>query len=118
MSVSSRTPPAPAMLRLVQMAVIDRWRATGEDLYREVARLVDLEPGQEVIVAGCGRGVTAEWLATRTGAVVTGVDPDADDVERAESRVRSSGAPLQLAYQQAALDDLPYESGVFDAAIG
>ncbi len=113
---TSPAPPAPAVLRLVQMAIIDRWRATGEDLYREVARLAELERGQEVIVAGCGRGVTTEWLAQRTGASIAGIDPDEDDIAHADERARSAGLPL--AYQQGALDDLPYESSVFDAAIG
>jgi len=114
-----RTPPAKAVLRLVQMAVLDRWRATGEDLYREVAQLADMQEGQEVIVAGSGRGVTTEWLATRTGASVTGIDSDPEDVERAEESARSeTAAALHLSYQQGPLDDLPYESNVFDVAIG
>jgi SAM-dependent methyltransferase len=107
------------------MAVLDRWRATGEDLYREVAQLAQIQEGQEIVVSGSGRGVTTEWLATRTGASVTGVDPDIEDIERAEDAARNSSAvssagtaPLQLTYQQAPLDDLPYESNVFDVAIG
>ncbi|MEO6779214.1 MAG: methyltransferase domain-containing protein [Gemmatimonadaceae bacterium] len=116
MADGNRTTPAPAVLRLVQMAIIDRWRATGEDLYREVARLADIEAGQEIVVAGCGRGATTEWLARRTGASVTGVDPDDEDVTQAEEHARETG--LGLSYQHAELDDLPYESGVFDAAIG
>lgn len=109
-------PPVPAVVRLVQMAIIDRLRATGEDLYREVARMAELESGREVVVAGCGRGSTTEWLARRTGAAVTGIDPDGADVQIAECRARDAG--LQLTYQQGRLDDLPYESNVFDAAIG
>ncbi len=116
MSEGNRTTPAPAVLRLVQMAIIDRWRATGEDLYREVARLAEIAQGQEIVVAGCGRGVTTEWLAHRTGASVTGVDPDDDDIHQAEEHARETG--LGLSYQHAALDDLPYESNVFDASIG
>lgn len=100
------------------MAVLNRWRATGEDLYREVARLAELGAGQDVLVAGCGRGVTTEWLATRTGAALTGVDSDPADIERAEERARTISDPLPLTYQQAFLDDLPYESSVFDAVIG
>jgi hypothetical protein len=46
MADGNGTTPAPAVLRLVQMAIIDRWRATGEDLYREVVRLADIERGQ------------------------------------------------------------------------
>ncbi|HEY7897069.1 MAG TPA: methyltransferase domain-containing protein [Gemmatimonadaceae bacterium] len=116
MAEANRTRPAPAVLRLVQMAIIDRWRATGEDLYREVARLADIESGQEIVVAGCGRGVTTEWLARRTGASVTGVDADDEDIAQAEEHARE--ASLALSYQHSELDDLPYESDVFDAAIG
>jgi len=116
MDEGKRATPAPAVLRLVQRAIIDRWRATGEDLYREVARLADIETGQEIVVAGCGRGVTTEWLAHRTGASVTGVDPDEEDVSQAEEHARETG--LALSYQHAELDDLPYETNVFDAAIG
>jgi SAM-dependent methyltransferase len=98
------------------MAIIDRWRATGEDLYREVASLADLTKGQEILLAGCGRGITTEWLARRTGASVTGVDPDEEDIALAEEHARDTG--LALSYQSSALDDLPYESAVFDASIG
>ncbi|NUQ21793.1 MAG: hypothetical protein HOQ09_12665, partial [Gemmatimonadaceae bacterium] len=54
MSGAGRIPPAPAVLRLVQMAVMGRWRATGEELYREVATLTEAAPGREVLVSGCG----------------------------------------------------------------
>jgi ubiquinone/menaquinone biosynthesis C-methylase UbiE len=100
------------------MAILDRWRATGEDVYREVARVADLSAGQDVLVAGCGRGVTTEWLAARTGAEITGVDPDPDDIQRAEERIPTSSTPLLLTYQHAQLDDLPYETNVFDVSIG
>jgi len=100
------------------MAILDRMRATGENLYREVVRLAEVQPGQEVIVAGCGPGVITEWLARRTGAVVTGVDPDAEDIARAETRLAAEPAGQGPGYHQAPLDDLPYETGVFDTAIG
>lgn len=118
MSSTPRVPPAPAVLRLVQMVVLGRWRATGEDLYRELARLVEAGPGKEIVVSGCGDGVTTEWLATRTGAGITGVDPEADRIEAAEERARRHPPPLSLTYQQSALDDLPLETAVFDCAIG
>lgn len=108
----------PAVLRLVQTAVLGRWRATGEDLYREVARLTEAGPGREVLVAGCGSGAAAEWLALRTGSAVTGVDPDAESIARAEEHARRLGVPVALHYQQSALDDLPHEDAVFHIAIG
>jgi len=118
MSASERVPPAPAVLRLVQMAVLGKWRATGEELYREVARLIDAEPGREVLVSGCGDGVTTDWLAGRTGATVTGVDPDPVRIEEAERRAREAARGSTLSYQPGKLEDLPYEDAVFDAAVG
>ena len=113
-----RIPPVPAVLRLVQRSVLGRWRATGEELYREVAALTDAAPGREIIVSGCGEGATCEWLARRTGAAVTGVDPVPAHVEHAELRARQMPVSLPPQYEHAQLDDLPHESAVFDAAIG
>ena len=110
-------PPVPAVLRLVQSVMQGRWRATGEELYREVAALTEARIGAELLVSGSGDGVTAEWLAARTRAAVIGVDPDAGRVARAESRARSTGGHAP-SYEVAPLDDLPHESSVFDAAIG
>jgi SAM-dependent methyltransferase len=115
---SPRVPPVPAVLRLVQGAVLGRWRATGEDLYREVARLGEAGPRREILVAGCGTGAAAEWLAVHTGAAVTGVDPDAESITAAEARARTLDPVPPLHFEQSSLDDLPYEDAVFDVAIG
>jgi SAM-dependent methyltransferase len=114
-------PAAPAVLRLVQELVFGRWRSSGEALYREVASLVGVGPGQEVLVSGCGDGTSCEWLARRTGAAVSGVDPDADRVEVADARARDRaerGEALPLSFQQAPYEDLPQETAAFDAAVG
>ena len=111
-------PPVPAVLRLVQRSVLGRWRATGEELYREVAALLEARSGTEVLVSGCGEGVTCEWMARRTGAAVTGVDPVQERVERAEARARALVPAIPVQYEHAPLDDLPHESAVFDAAVG
>lgn len=114
----SRIPPVPAVLRLVQTAVLGRWRVTGEDLFREVALLTEAGAGREMLVSGCGSGVLTEWLALRAGASVTGVDPDADAIERADAQARALAPAVSLHYEQAPLDDLPHETEVFDVAIG
>jgi ubiquinone/menaquinone biosynthesis C-methylase UbiE len=102
----------------VQLAVLGRWREAGEELYRAVADVTGAAQGQEVLVAGCGDGVGAEWLATRTGASVTAVDADQTRIERAERRCRASPRRLSLSYQHAALDNLPHETAVFDVSVG
>jgi SAM-dependent methyltransferase len=110
----------PAILQLVQMVMLGRWRATGEDLYREVADLTEAKAGTDLLVAGSGDGVTAEWLAARTGASITGVDPDRRRIARAEARRAKSASAGggRLSYEVAPLDDLPHETAVFDAAVG
>jgi SAM-dependent methyltransferase len=115
---TGRIPPVPAVLRLVQRAVLHRWQATAEDLYREVAALVEAVPRMEIVVSGCGEGDTSQWLAEHTGAAVTGVDPDAGRIAVAEARSREPEAKARVHYEHAPLDDLPHETGVFDVAIG
>src|SRR3954469_17716211 len=112
------SPPVPAVLRLVPMVMLGRWRATGEELYREVADLPEAAAGTELLVSGCGEGVTAEWLAARTGATVRGVDPDPARIASAEQRVRASSSGNAVTFEVAPLDDLPHETAVFDAAVG
>ena len=101
----------------MQLATVGRWRATGEELYREVADLIEAGSGTELLVVGCGEGITAEWLAQRTGAAVTGVDPDSTRIAQAEARRRDSASESIVAFEAAPLEDLPHETAVFDAAV-
>lgn len=117
MSDALHPPPVPAVLRLVQGVVAGRWRATGEALYREVARIIEAGPGRDVLVVGAGEGVTAEWLAVRTGANVLAVDDDHERVDRAERRRRAAKVPPPVAIELSPLTDLPHENAVFDAVI-
>lgn len=118
MSAANRNSPVPPVLRVVQQAILGRWRATTEDLYREIVRLTSLKPGSEVVVAGSGDGRVTEWLALRAGIAATGVDPDAESVADAELRARALELDRPIHYETAPLDDLPHETDVFDAGIG
>lgn len=115
--MSLTSPPVPAVLRLVQTVVAGRWRATGEELYREVARLVEEAPGKEVLVVGCGEGVVVEWLAARTGASIIGTDTSRERIARAERRCRELGSHLHVSYETTPYEDLPHENAVFDVVI-
>ncbi len=117
-SSASPNPPVPAVLRLVQQAVLGRWRATSEDLYREMVRLTSLTAESEVVVSGCGDGAVTQWLALRTGAAVAGVDPDAESIALAEDRARELALTKPIHYETAALDDLPHADAVFDVGVG
>jgi SAM-dependent methyltransferase len=118
MSATPRPSPVPAVLRLVQEAVLGRWRATSEDLYREVIRLTGFTADQEMVVVGCGEGDVTESFAMRTGGAITGVDPDREVIAAAESRARDLQPPKPIHYELGALDDLPHQDAVFDVAVG
>ena len=71
-----------------------------------------LTPGDNVLDVGCGPGaLTAELVARLGTASVSAVDPSEPFV--AATRARHPGIDVQLA----AAEELPYDDGVFDAAL-
>lgn len=77
---------------------------------------VGLRPlkGLTVLDIGCGGGLVAEPLA-RLGAVVTGIDPAAENVEAA--RRHAEGQPLSVSYRAARVEDLAAEGARLDAVV-
>lgn len=75
-----------------------------------VWRLLELEPGTEVLDVACGHGRIANRLAER-GAGVTGLD--ADPFFLARAREAGSGAE----YVEGDMRELPFEDASFDAAL-
>jgi len=108
----------PSLLGLARLRPRNAFPPGGEELYRHVARLVELGPDREFLVVPCGQAVTAEFLARTTGATGSGVDPDAELIARAAERAKEAGLASGLHYESAPLEDLPYQDAVFDVAIG
>lgn len=73
-------------------------------------RLLELEPGAEVVDVACGHGRIANLLAGR-GAVVTGLD--ADPFFLAKAREAGSG----VEYVEGDMRALPFGAASFDAAL-
>jgi len=105
------------MLDLVRLSPRAIFPPGGRELYRQIALLTDMGPGQEVLVAACGAGVTLEYFVKEYGVQGSGVDVDAHLIERAESRTRDEGLHGQLQFQQSSMDSLPYRDGIFDVSI-
>jgi SAM-dependent methyltransferase len=109
---------APTHLDLARLAPRRLLSSATDDLYRHIARLVELGPDSEFLVASCGRGLAAQLLVETTGAAGAGVDPDPALIELASARAREAHLTGRLHYEAAPLDDLPYQDAVFDVAIG
>lgn len=69
--------------------------------------------GLRVLDIGCGGGLLAEEFAA-LGCNVIGIDPSPGSVEVAAEHARSRG--LRIEYMQGRGEELPFETGRFDAA--
>ncbi|MFD9706137.1 class I SAM-dependent methyltransferase [Lentzea sp. NPDC059081] len=80
-------------------------------VHGEMVALAELGTGHQVLDVGCGTGNLLR-AAGRSGAGLTGVDPDLKLLARAERRLRRAGvkARLDRGYAQ----ELPYPDASFD----
>lgn len=106
------------MLDLVRLSRRRLFPPGGRDLYRQIALLGDMSPGEEVLDAPCGAGVTLEYFVRERGVVGSGVDYDPFQIERAEERAREEGLVERLHFQEASMDALPYRDEIFDVVVG
>jgi SAM-dependent methyltransferase len=106
------------VLELVRLSPDPVFPPGGEALYRQIALQTELQRGQVVLDAACGRGVTTEFIAATYGDETHGFDPDPALVEEADRRTRAAPSADLLHFTDGDLDDLPYQDGIFDLAIG
>lgn len=97
-----------------------RWflSASTRDLYRHVARLVELGPESEFLLTPSGGGMAVQYLAETTKSAAAGVDPSPELVEAAVAHAREAHLAGRIHYEAASPDDLPYQDAVFDVTIG
>lgn len=105
------------MMDLVRLSPRPILPPGGEPLYRQIASITRMEPDSEVLVVGCGPGVTVEYFAREWGVRVSGVDSDPRSLERAEARLRGSDVADRVAFQLGPSDALPYRDRIFDVAV-
>ena len=106
------------MLDLVRLSPRALFPPGGKELYRQIALLTEMDPGDEVLVAACGSGVTLGYFIREFGVQGSGVDEDPVLVERAEAWARKEGVQGRMQVQQCGMDGLPFRDGVFDITVG
>lgn len=72
---------------------------------------LDVKPGMQLLDVGCGAGQLA-LIAARAGAKVWGCDIATNWIEDARTRATAEG--LQIVFEEADAESLPYEDGQFD----
>ena len=109
--------PGPSALGLTRLSGRLSFPPGGEALYRAILRLVDLPAEAEFLLLPCGRGRSALFLAESTGAAGSGADPDPRMVAAANERAKRADRGDTLHFDEAPLDDLPYQDAVFDLVV-
>ncbi len=106
------------MLDLVRLSSRPLFPPGGRDLYRQIAVLADVKPGDELLVVACGTGVTLEYFVREYAVQGYGVEPDPDLAKATEQWGREADPRSRFQVQQAPVDDLPYRDGMFDVVVG
>lgn len=111
-------PTVPSMLDLVRLSPRHVFPPGGVDLYRHIALLTDLSPGDEVLDVSCGVGTPLIYWVQEYGVQGSGVDADPAAVGRAEARIRDEDLAERVQVQEGAPANLPYRDEIFDVVVG
>lgn len=83
----------------------------GTGFKRRIVELGELEQDHRVLDVGCGTGVLAR-LAKERAREVAGIDAAVEMIAAAQSKAERDG--LDVEFQAALIEDLPYPDGHFD----
>ena len=81
----------------------------------QIAALLGLKPGMQVADIGCGIGGPLVTIGKATGARITGINFNAQQIRRGDERVRRAGLSGTCGFLYANFMDVPLEDGTFDA---
>jgi ubiquinone/menaquinone biosynthesis C-methylase UbiE len=101
-------------LTLDDLAPVGEFHIRGREATRELARLANLQPGEQVLDVGCGIGGPARTLAAEFGSEVTGLDLTEAYCRTARMLTERVGMKDQVEFVQGNAVDLPFDDARFD----
>ena len=81
---------------------------------RVLAELAEVQPGERVLDAGCGKGGSSLWLARHRQAEAVGISPVPSQIAEARQHARVAGLEGKVSFLQADYCHTPFEDERFD----
>jgi sterol 24-C-methyltransferase len=75
---------------------------------QKMSRDLGLQKGSQVLDIGCGRGRVANHIASISGANITGINIDPDQLKSAEAFAKGNGLSDQCQFKHGDLNEIPY----------
>jgi sarcosine/dimethylglycine N-methyltransferase len=100
-------------LRPEDLALLEDFHTMGRIATAQLADLVQVTPGDEVLDAGSGIGGTARYLAGRSRCHVVAVDLTEEYCQTARWLNQLAGLGDRICVRQADVTDLPFEDAAF-----
>lgn len=107
---------ANAKLTPESLAPMDHFHGRGLSATKELALLLNAEPGETVLDVGCGIGGPARWLAHNFNCRIHGIDLTEEYCDAAEELNSLTGLNKCVFITHGSALDLPYEHNYFDRA--
>lgn len=98
------------------LAPVDEFHIGGRLATEPFVEALDLSPESRVVDFGCGLGGPARYVASATGAHVTGIDLTAEFVETGRALTEWTGLSDRVQLIEGSVLDLPLEAESMDAA--
>ena len=100
-------------LRPEDLALLEDFHTMGRIATTQLADLVEIAPGDEIIDAGSGIGGTARYLAGRSRCHVVAVDLTEEYCQIARWLNQLAGLDDRISVRQADVTDLPFDEATF-----
>lgn len=104
----------PEQVTRKDLAGLDEFHVRGQEVSQELAASLLLQPGTQVLDAGCGLGGPARMLADEYGCLVTGIDLTAEYIESAKKLSELTGLNNRTQFVHGDVLQLPFPSDSFD----